>query len=77
MSTFGKLKSIWRRSFRPTAADCERLVIDEWYTLCDRIERGDKFGAAIATRRLHDYGVFLRRARFRERLTAFAEGQAR
>lgn len=74
MSTFGKLKSIWRRSFRPTAADCERLVIDEWYTLCDRIKRGDTTGAAISTTRLHDYGVFLRRARFRERITTAVAG---
>ena len=76
MSTFGKLKSIWRRSFRPTAADCERLVIYEWYTLCASVQRGDTTGAAISTTLLHDYGIFLQRARLRERGATTAGGRA-
>lgn len=55
-----------RRSYRPSAADCERNIIDAWYDLCSSQQRGDRTGVGIFTTKLHDLGVFLFRARKRE-----------
>lgn len=56
----------YRRSYRPSASECERAIIDHWYSLCDAQRRDDKTGVGIFTTNLHDMGVFLFRARKRE-----------
>lgn len=56
----------YKRSFRPSVAACEGLIVDAWYDLCDRQKRGDLTGVGISTTKLHDLGVFLLRARKRE-----------
>jgi hypothetical protein len=66
---FPKVKGIFAKRFRPTSEECERLIVDAWYTLCDRVrDLGPDSGyVAISTRYLHDLGIFLDRARRRER----------
>ncbi len=55
-----------RRGFRPSAEQCRRLILDHWFDLCARQQRGDTTGVAISVSQLHNAGVFYRRARLRE-----------
>jgi hypothetical protein len=61
-----KLRVPYRRAWQPASASIERRIVDEWYVLCARQERGDELGARISTTTLHDLGVHLFRARKRE-----------
>jgi hypothetical protein len=67
-----RTKVPYKRSFRPSAAQCEQRIIDYWYDLCACQKRGDRTGVGIFTTRLHDMGVFLFRARNRERQAVVA-----
>lgn len=60
----------YKRSFRPSVAECEQRIIDAWHDLCARQKRGDATGVGISTTLLHDLGVFLFRARKREAVAA-------
>ncbi|MCD7099094.1 hypothetical protein [Stenotrophomonas sp. MMGLT7] len=61
---FSRVRGIYHRRFRPGMAECERRIIDAWYDLCRATERdgADSTAARIYAQRLHDMGVFRRRA---------------
>lgn len=63
-------RGIWRRSYKPDAESCRRAIIDHWYDLIAREQRGDRFGAGVSKTLLHDFGVFYQRARKREAVPA-------
>lgn len=63
-----KIRGIYRRAWKPSVEQCERSIIDNWYSLCDEVRTAgaDTGFAHVVIKRLHDLGVMRHRAQLRE-----------
>ncbi|ALN84927.1 hypothetical protein LC55x_1637 [Lysobacter capsici] len=63
-----KIRGIYRRAWKPSVEECERSIINEWYSLCAEVRTaGANTGFAhVLINRLHDLGAMRQRAQRRE-----------